>query len=75
MKSKRLAWINSSYFHILLSYRWGKVEFVNIFVRAQVKAIATKHIQELEMKMMDIQSMLGTLKNLTHHCHGDNRPD
>ena len=42
---------------------------------SQVKSIATKHVKELEQKLSKIQSMLKTLKNLTDHCHGDNRPD
>lgn len=42
---------------------------------SQVKTIATKHVNELEQKLMEIQSMLKTLKNLTDNCHGDNRPD
>ncbi len=42
---------------------------------SQVKTIATKHVNELEQKLSEIQSMLKTLKNLTDHCHGDNRPD
>lgn len=41
----------------------------------QVKKIATKHIIELETKLAEIQAMLGTLKHLTKHCHGDHRPD
>lgn len=42
---------------------------------SQVKSIATKHVDELEQKLSEIQSMLRTLKNLTDNCHGDNRPD
>ena len=42
---------------------------------SQVKSIATKHVNELEQKLMEIQSMLKTLKNLTDNCHGDSRPD
>lgn len=42
---------------------------------SQVKSIATRHINELEKKLNEIQSMLSTLKNLTDHCHGDQRPD
>jgi len=42
---------------------------------SQVKKIATKHIDELESKLTEIKSMLATLKNLAHHCHGDDRPD
>lgn len=42
---------------------------------AQVKKIAQKHIDELEIKLNEIQAMLSTLKHLTKHCHGDHRPD
>ena len=42
---------------------------------SQVKSIATKHINELEKKLAEIQSMLGTLKHLAKNCHGDQRPD
>ena len=40
-----------------------------------VKSIALKHVQELEEKISDITAMLGTLRNLTDNCHGDQRPD
>lgn len=42
---------------------------------AQVKNIAQKHINELEIKLHEIQGMLGTLNHLVKHCHGDHRPD
>lgn len=42
---------------------------------SQVKTIAMKHINELETKLLEIQSMLKTLKNLANNCHGDDRPD
>lgn len=42
---------------------------------AQVKKISLKHIEELEKKLSEIESMLATLKNLAEHCHGDERPD
>lgn len=42
---------------------------------SQVKSIASKHINELEKKLAEIQSMLGTLKHLAQNCHGDQRPD
>jgi Cu(I)-responsive transcriptional regulator len=42
---------------------------------AQVKAIASKHIDELEKKMMEIQSILTTLNHLVKNCHGDQRPE
>lgn len=42
---------------------------------AQVKSIAEKHIAELEKKLLEIESLLKTLKNVAHHCHGDEKPD
>ena len=42
---------------------------------SQVKLIASKHIEELEKKLQEIQAMLSTLKHLTKNCHGDQRPD
>lgn len=42
---------------------------------SQVKNIALKHKTELEKKLKEIQSMLGTINNLVQHCHGDDRPD
>lgn len=42
---------------------------------SQVKSIASKHVGELEKKLFEIQTMLKTLKHLTEHCHGDQRPD
>ena len=42
---------------------------------SQVKTLATKHITELELKLAEINSMLGTLKHLAKNCHGDHRPD
>ncbi len=42
---------------------------------AQVKKIALKHKIELEKKLKEIQSMLGTINNLVEHCQGDDRPD
>lgn len=42
---------------------------------SQVKSIASKHIEELEKKLQEIQAMLSTLKHLTNNCHGDQRPD
>ena len=40
-----------------------------------VKRIATDHIAELQAKMRALQEMVTTLEHLTHHCHGDDRPD
>jgi Cu(I)-responsive transcriptional regulator len=39
----------------------------------QVRALA--HIQELEEKLNELQSMKATLEHLVHCCHGDDRPD
>jgi Cu(I)-responsive transcriptional regulator len=41
----------------------------------QVKALAEAHIQELEQKLQELQSMKATLEHLVHCCHGDDRPD
>jgi MerR family copper efflux transcriptional regulator len=42
---------------------------------AEVKAIALRHIAELEEKAAALQAMSATLKHLAAHCHGDDRPD
>lgn len=42
---------------------------------ADVKKLTTKHIDELEAKIFELETMVKTLKNLSHHCHGDGRPD
>ena len=42
---------------------------------SHVKSIAMKHVEELEEKLSNIMAMLGTLRNLTENCHGDQRPD
>lgn len=41
----------------------------------QVKALAQAHIQELETKLQELQTMKATLEHLVHCCHGDDRPD
>jgi Cu(I)-responsive transcriptional regulator len=41
----------------------------------QVKKIASKHVNELENKLKEIQSVLSTLRHLVHNCHGDQKPD
>ena len=40
-----------------------------------VKRIARTHIEELERRIAEQQSMLRTLEHLVHHCHGDHRPE
>ena len=42
---------------------------------AEVKQIATEHIDALQTKIAELQSMVKTLSHLAHCCGGDNRPD
>jgi Cu(I)-responsive transcriptional regulator len=42
---------------------------------AQVKELALRHVEDLELKIAEMQAMVRTLKHLAHHCHGDDRPD
>lgn len=42
---------------------------------AQVKKITTLHMQELEKKKREIDTMLKTLKNLSTLCRGDEKSD
>jgi len=41
----------------------------------QVKALAEKHIHDLEQKAAELLAMKATLQHLVHCCHGDDRPD
>ena len=41
----------------------------------QVKALAEKHMRELEQKAAELLAMKATLQHLVHCCHGDDRPD
>jgi Cu(I)-responsive transcriptional regulator len=42
---------------------------------AEVKAIALRHIAELDAKAASLAAMSRTLTHLAAHCHGDGRPD
>ncbi len=42
---------------------------------AEVKALAVQHIEDIERKMAELQSMHDTLSTLISCCAGDNRPD
>ena len=42
---------------------------------AEVKAIALRHIEELDQKAAALAAMSRTLKRLAATCHGDDRPD
>jgi Cu(I)-responsive transcriptional regulator len=41
----------------------------------EVKAIAERHIEELEERIAEMQAMADTLRELSHCCAGDDRPD
>ncbi len=42
---------------------------------ADVKALARKHIVELNHKIEELAGLRDTLQDLVEHCHGDDRPD
>lgn len=42
---------------------------------SEVKALANVHIKEMEQKILELQEMVKTLKHLSKHCHGDDRPN
>lgn len=41
----------------------------------EVKAIAQKHLGELDARIAEMQTMADTLRHLSHCCAGDDRPD
>jgi Cu(I)-responsive transcriptional regulator len=40
-----------------------------------VRALAKRHIQDLDRKIEEMQAMRRTLEHLAGACHGDERPD
>ena len=42
---------------------------------SQVKALAQRHVDRIEAKIAELQSMRRTLEHLIEKCHGDDRPD
>ncbi|MFI7855372.1 MULTISPECIES: Cu(I)-responsive transcriptional regulator [Pseudomonas] len=42
---------------------------------ADVKALATRHIDELNRRIEELVSLRDTLGDLVAHCQGDDRPD
>ena len=42
---------------------------------AAVKKIARAHVDELKVRITELQGMVKTLEHLVHHCHGDERPE
>lgn len=41
----------------------------------EVKELALKHIKDLELKIMELESMVNTLRHLSKNCKGDDRPN
>ena len=42
---------------------------------SQVKSIAQAHIDDLNLRIADMQAMQRSLQSLVQCCHGDDRPD
>lgn len=40
-----------------------------------VKAIADRHVADLDKRIVEMQAMADTLRKLSHCCTGDDRPD
>jgi MerR family copper efflux transcriptional regulator len=40
-----------------------------------VKALALRHVEEIDRKVAELQGMRRTLIGLAERCHGDDRPD
>jgi Cu(I)-responsive transcriptional regulator len=41
----------------------------------EVKAIADRHVADLDARIAEMQAMADTLRRLSHSCAGDDRPD
>ena len=41
----------------------------------EVKAIAMRHVADLDARVAEMQAMADTLRHLAHACAGDDRPD
>lgn len=42
---------------------------------ADVKQVATEHLDRIARKIEELEAMRGTLQTLVARCHGDDRPD
>jgi Cu(I)-responsive transcriptional regulator len=42
---------------------------------AEVKALALQHVKALDEKILELEAMSKSLKQLARNCHGDHRPD
>ena len=40
-----------------------------------VKALASRHLAEIDKKLAELGALRKTLSDLVHNCHGDDRPD
>ena len=40
-----------------------------------MKKLASAHVEELDRKIAEMESMRNTLRHLIHCCHGDDRPE
>lgn len=41
----------------------------------EVKRLAEHHIEDLERRIKEMRAVVRTLRDLAHHCHGDERSD
>ena len=41
----------------------------------QVKALAARHLEDVDAKIAELEAMRDTLNDLLERCHGDARPD
>jgi Cu(I)-responsive transcriptional regulator len=42
---------------------------------ADVKNLALKHVQDMELKIKELQKMVNSLKHLANSCQGNSRPE
>ena len=42
---------------------------------ARVKALAQRHLTDMDRKIAELRSMRATLERLVERCHGDQRPE
>jgi len=42
---------------------------------SDVKALASRHLEEIDRKLTELAAMRDTLSDLVKTCHGDDRPD
>ena len=42
---------------------------------ADVKSVARKHLEDVELRIRQLESIRATLVHLMQRCHGDRRPD